>query len=477
MLTLVFLDKDGRELMTRNTTAVSGSTDWVRVYPSEPAVAPRDAVSALVRCRLTGMGKAWYDDILLHQEWKSIADLELTKTAWPTTARAGELLTYTLIYNNVGNALVQYVTVTDTLPLSVSVIHASPPASTQPDPRTLVWNVGALEGNSTPGVITVVVAVDDTLVNGQLLSNTSTIAGTTSGKAISETAIVTTEVIPLPKLEVLKTPSNEAAQAGDILSYTLLYRNVGGETAADVTLTDTLPISVILESSSPPADRTPDPHTLVWELGNISQEGTGTITITVTISSSAQGQELCNHAVIKNPESSDSGTACIGVYSSHTYTTSLPLVTRHLHLPCADPIGDLCGGADSYEPNNTFCSATPLTTSSSIQALLCCTDNTDGEGYADDDIYFVDIESPGVLAIDLTELPDGQDYDLYLYYWKNLELVDRSNNFNPVDEHISYTVSSEKRGRYYIRVYPYEGACSSSPYTLRIEYTPSMGNR
>jgi uncharacterized repeat protein (TIGR01451 family) len=190
-LTLVFQDADGREIKLANSSAVSNSTDWVQVRPSEPIVAPIDAVSAHIRCHLSGRGTAWYDDILLRPESGDFARLEIEKSTQPTTAKAGGLLTYTLMYSNTGNALAEDVTIVDSLPPSVTIVYSSPTASEQPEPHTLIWNVSSLAEGGMPQTITVVVMVNLAVVDGQWLTNTATIVGEMAGL---DTAWITTEV-------------------------------------------------------------------------------------------------------------------------------------------------------------------------------------------------------------------------------------------------------------------------------------------
>lgn len=88
-LSLIFLNADDEEIMTRNSGAVSGSTDWVQVWPSAAVVAPSNAVAASIRCQLSGSGDAWYDDILLTSspspEWRTYFPLSVRHYCHPLT--------------------------------------------------------------------------------------------------------------------------------------------------------------------------------------------------------------------------------------------------------------------------------------------------------------------------------------------------------------------------------------------------------
>jgi uncharacterized repeat protein (TIGR01451 family) len=310
-LRLVFLDETGREILAKDSNAVSDTTiDWVYVHPSEPVVAPVDAVSASIKCQLWGKGKAWYDDILLSSD-NDVADLEIEKHARPATVcAAGEWLTYTLRYSNTGNVAAQGVVITDTLPSSVTFAYSDPPPDGQPQPHILRWNVGSLGGGTTY-TTTVIVTVSNTITDGQWLTNTATIA---AENAISETARIATEVTQDPVLEIEKERSAELVSVNDTLLYTLTYRNVGCAVATGVWLTDNLPIGVTPVYSHPEANEQPDSHTLVWNVGDLEATGEDkTIIITVIVNSLASGQLLTNCAELRDDEAGASDCKVVGV--------------------------------------------------------------------------------------------------------------------------------------------------------------------
>jgi hypothetical protein len=65
------------------------------------------------------------------------------------------------------------------------------------------------------------------------------------------------------------------------------------------------------------------------------------------------------------------------------------------------------------------------------------------------------------LVLDLTNLSLGTDYDLMLYDASGDALAE-SRNLGTAPEHTARAVGA---GRYYVRVYPYQGR-SSQPYRL-----------
>lgn len=328
-LTLVFLDQDGHEAMTRNSNEVDGSTDWVQVRPSVPVIAPPDAVAARIQCRLSGSGRAWFDDLLLQPEPGEFVDLELIKHAQFATVKAGERLTYTLHYSNIGNTLAEDVTVTDTLPSGVTLDFSNPPWDEQLDSRTLIWDdsIGSLAADGAPHTITVVVTADLALTDGEQLTNTATLS---ARNARTVTDRVTTTVTSFPVLTVEKKSSAELVRINDTLHYTLTYQNVGGAIAQNVWLTDTLPTGVVVVSSSPPEQ--PNTGTLVWEVGDLEARGEKkTVTVTVRVQPSVSESTLHNCAVLKNSETS--AEDCIDSWVERK--VYLPFVMRNYSpYPC-----------------------------------------------------------------------------------------------------------------------------------------------
>jgi hypothetical protein len=143
--------------------------------------------------------------------------------------------------------------------------------------------------------------------------------------------------------------------------------------------------------------------------------------------------------------------------------TSLPVF---LNKPCPDSKPTCPSYVNNYEPNNFRCSTTfELSSGVPIQSYICAEDDTD-------DYYYIDVVNLtpiSVIDIELTGIPAGVDYDLYLYYGG--KLVEDSNNPANANENITYTPS--QTGRYYVRVHPYPSSKEShslSPYTLIANY-------
>ena len=113
--------------------------------------------------------------------------------------------------------------------------------------------------------------------------------------------------------------------------------------------------------------------------------------------------------------------------------------------------------ADTYEPNDERWQAYwPLVSGATYRSYVWSPD--------DDDWYYIEVSTLDTIAIDLN-VPSVADYDLYLYDSSGTNFVAKSDSWgNGVDEHIEY--QPDRTGRYYIRVYPYQGYSNSEPYSL-----------
>jgi hypothetical protein len=114
---------------------------------------------------------------------------------------------------------------------------------------------------------------------------------------------------------------------------------------------------------------------------------------------------------------------------------------------------------DTYESNNSPDDAYALVSGTTYYSYIWCPN--------DDDWYYI-ISTLNTITIHLY-VPPVADYDLYLYD-STVTLVASSGSYgNGIDEHIEY--KPDQAGKYYIRVYPYEGCCSNTDtYSLVVTF-------
>jgi len=93
--------------------------------------------------------------------------ITIVKTANPANAKAGDLVTFTLYYNNTGSVAAGTVTIKDSLPNGFDYVGASP-APTWTNGRTFYWNFTSV----TPGAhsLTMTARVNASFTGTQLVN-------------------------------------------------------------------------------------------------------------------------------------------------------------------------------------------------------------------------------------------------------------------------------------------------------------------
>lgn len=212
----------------------------------------------------------------------SAADLVVHKSG-PVYAQQGMLLTYTLRCENLGYIAALSTTLTDTLPLGAVYVTSTAPYPVVVDPRTLRWELGDIPASGVPTIITVSVYAPTNTVG----TITNTLVATSVVPEITPTTNITEWVsflsAPAPALALTKT-GPALALLNTPLTYTLIVSNIGGMTARNVRLTDTLPAGLVFVAQTAPYPFTrPDATTLIWDVGDLAPEANGRITLTLAL--------------------------------------------------------------------------------------------------------------------------------------------------------------------------------------------------
>jgi hypothetical protein len=142
--------------------------------------------------------------------------------------------------------------------------------------------------------------------------------------------------------------------------------------------------------------------------------------------------------------------ACYTSYANPTLYAYLPLIVRNYAL-------------DLGEPNNTPEQAFgPLASGQVYQAFIW--DEADTEDY-----YHFTPTTADEVSVELSNIPAGHDYDLWIYsYDGKYNLVDYSNNTGNANEYITFTpVAGEP---IYVRVWRFDGFGNAQPYHLMVIY-------
>jgi len=254
-------------------------------------------------------------DIITHQIINAPV-LTVTKRADPEpVASAGEVLTYTIVISCGGQGYATGVLVSDTLPANTEFVTGSialdpsGAGTAGTEPPILASDVVITAGKSV--TVTFAVTVSKSLTDGTVITNTATIS---SSYGVETSDPVTVTITTSADLTVTKSDSPDPVVAGTTLTYTLVYTNDGPSDARNVTITDTLPVSVTYGggvSVTPPLfGPTITLPYLTWYTPTLAAEVSGTIVFTVTVDADASGT-LANSVVITsttsdpNPDDND----------------------------------------------------------------------------------------------------------------------------------------------------------------------------
>lgn len=241
---------------------------------------------------------------------------EIGKTANVNQASLGDRVVFAITVPNTPLGATMYnVVVTDVMPLSppgpLHVLAAEAPGATARSvtSASVSANYDLIPADAQATIVITaripITAAGGTVENVASVAWDDAASDGTAHTASSEPVPIT---IVTPDAVVSKS-APAAASLGSSFAYTIDYGNSGLDTAYDVRLTDTLPVSVTYISSA--YDRLVTqtgfaPGPLVWELGSLSPGESGTIWVTVTVWTSATiGGRLVNIATISTPSAGD----------------------------------------------------------------------------------------------------------------------------------------------------------------------------
>jgi uncharacterized repeat protein (TIGR01451 family) len=202
------------------------------------------------------------------------ADVRILKTPNAGTASAGEPISFTLKWGNVGEGKATGVVVSDNLPagsgLNWSIASFTLTGSTclltgAVGTQVVTCDVGSINGNTPAAVADL---SDNTKNSGSVTLTSGTTAAScavidNTGKITSDNDGTNTDpgkiTVLCPDVNVVKTPNDGQVNAGDPASFSIKVTNAGPGAASGVTLSDPLPAG------------------LTWSLGTVTGDTTGVV--------------------------------------------------------------------------------------------------------------------------------------------------------------------------------------------------------
>ena len=236
--------------------------------------------------------------------------LSVIKSASPasgTVVTHDQVITYTLVVKNIGNANTFTATVTDAIPANTEYVPNSTTLNSAavPDPspgvRPLGSNMkiyspccadpsgdgGTLLTESSPGgtannvVVTFQVKVTTPAGIASTITNQATAGSAATTPVTSNTTTHATQA--LADVGVTKTVNNATPAVGTDVVSTMTAHNYGPTNATGVTLSDLLPSGYALKSALAGGGTSYDGGTGVWTVGALASGASVTLTITATV--------------------------------------------------------------------------------------------------------------------------------------------------------------------------------------------------
>ena len=239
------------------------------------------------------------------------SDLVVTKSGAPDPVVAGTSLTYTLTTTNAGPSDATGVTVTDPLPVGVTLISATATQGSCTGGTTITCSLGELAANAST-TVTIQVGVNSS-TTGNVTNTASVVGNEPDPDDTNDNTTSVTTVNAEADLLVTEAGPPDPVTSSTTLSYAVNVTNNGPSDATVVTLTDTLPDGVAYATSTPSTTACAESGGMVTcSLGtlgtlgagdtasliiqvNLGQTTTGFITNTVTVASNTTDPDLSDN--------------------------------------------------------------------------------------------------------------------------------------------------------------------------------------
>ena len=242
------------------------------------------------------------------------ADLSVTSSASPNPVLVGGSITYAQTVTNNGPATANSLTFTDAIPSGTTFVSlATPPGWSCSTPAvgsggTVTCTIASLASGGTAS-FPLVVKLASATTAGTTITNSPTIAATTSDPNGANNTATATDIVASPSqadVTLTKTASPEPVDVNSNLTYSIQVTNHGPESATGVSVSDPMPAQVTFTSAATSQGSCTTPAlnsvggTVSCTIGTVSVGGSVLITINVTAAIFSSTAVTCNGAQVNS---------------------------------------------------------------------------------------------------------------------------------------------------------------------------------
>lgn len=193
------------------------------------------------------------------------ADLVVIKSNGKTAVQLGDTLVYTITVQNTGSLAASNVVITDTMAASLSFLACTPSTCTH-NGQQVKWTLP----NPIPAGGSTTLNLTAWLTSTQPITQTyNYVFASTSSPESDITDNEVSDKDPLvsaPDLAITISDGKTAVLAGEVITYTLDYKNLGNQPSGIITITVQLPADFVFDSAQGTPFYDLSTHSLTWQL-------------------------------------------------------------------------------------------------------------------------------------------------------------------------------------------------------------------